>query len=266
MSTEARIIVTGGNDVSAWIPLTLSGEPRLTLPGVTQRGQNAITMGGGTSIEFTSGWTSLPLQVGGVSPEFAQHVSLAPANTCGPQTFSTNLSATTTFLVDTPNVVSWAVQTAVSNAATSSGRERVTNVELRVSSLFDTADLVEFEDGFENEFTHRVKQLVKTNGVSAVAEIAAVLFRSQIHSELVAQILLCLGRIEDDATYYARSAVLQCGLSSLSADVRDAAAVGIASMSDLNAIPSLERAVAREIIKDLKVDMQKALLELKRTA
>jgi hypothetical protein len=270
MSMETRIVFSGIGEIPLSTPLSLSGQ-RLDFIDFIYSQQSLATAPERTAMPFAS--AALTVQ-GGAATAFAQGQSSLGVQGAGTTICQVNssdlsvvdiadLSVGNTFLVNYVSPVSWNFQIAPSFSATSLGRETA-NLALRAESLFTSAYLVDFEDGFENTFTRRLIQFVAINGVPAVEEIARLLFASRIHSETAAHTLLCLARIEDRTTYYARSVVLQRGLSSSSADVRDAASVGIASMNDPNAIPSLERAAARETIQDLKLDMEKVISELKR--
>jgi len=134
-----------------------------------------------------------------------------------------------------------------------------------IERVFALADLVEFEDGIENEFTKQLQSLVKEWGGPAVVKLAPMIFRPTIRTEIAAQTLLCLGRIDDKDTVSARSRILRRGLLSSSAKVRDAATVGIASMGDRGATADLVAAVERESIPSLRDDMR-AVLEYLQTA
>jgi hypothetical protein len=124
---------------------------------------------------------------------------------------------------------------------------------------------VEFEDGFENKFTLRVMDLVKKYGNVAVEELARKLFRPELRPHIAAQTLLCLGRMDDRASYSMRSWVIRQGLRSSSAKVRDAAAVAIDSMYDISAQADLAKAIEREPVPTLKEDMQSVLESLRAT-
>lgn len=137
--------------------------------------------------------------------------------------------------------------------------ETAENLRSAVKKVLDLAEVVEFEDGVENAFTQQLAVLVRRKGSAAVEELATILFSSGISSEVVGQTLLCLGRIDDDASYLARSLTVQLGLSSSSSKVRDAAAVGMASLRDPHAKDSLARAIEKERIRDLKDDMKGVL-------
>ena len=128
-----------------------------------------------------------------------------------------------------------------------------------IKNIIASAELVEFDDGKENDFTKHLMNFVKDWGSSAVMQLGEVIFRSPIRSEVVGQVLLCLGRIEDKKSHLSRSKLLRRGLHSRSAKVRDAAAVGIASLGDHSAIEDLDAAIGRESIPSLKQDMRDVL-------
>jgi hypothetical protein len=128
-----------------------------------------------------------------------------------------------------------------------------------IERAFSIASRVEFEDGIENGFSMQLISLVKEWGVLAVDKITSKLLQRGVRSDIVAQTLLCFGRIEDVATRSARSRVVRQGLLSSSAKVRDAATVAIGSMLDVGAKADISAAIRRESVPSLKEDMQEVL-------
>jgi hypothetical protein len=145
-------------------------------------------------------------------------------------------------------------------------RETSQGLESSILELLELAELVEFEDGMENTFTRKVAALVAKNSSVAVEMLGTTILGPGVGSEIAAQTLLCLGRIEEDASYLARSWVLQRALFSPSAEVRDAATVGLSSLNDAHAAVSLTRAIEMERIRDLKIDMERVLSYLRSAA
>lgn len=132
-----------------------------------------------------------------------------------------------------------------------------------IDRAFASGEFLEFEDGVENEFTSQLMSMVKVWGGLGVRELATFMFRPGVRADIVAQALLCLGRIDDEDSYTTRARTLRRGLLAESAKVRDAAAVGIASISDLGASADLAKAIERETIPSLKEDMRAVLASLK---
>ncbi len=137
------------------------------------------------------------------------------------------------------------------------------DAEAAVARVLDLADQVDFEDGIENEFTKKLRGLVREYGGVALETLARTLFLPEIRTGIVVQSLLCLGRTDDAPSYPGRSWVLQRGLLSTSAKVRDAATVGICSLADVRAIGSLEAAASKESVRSLKEDMREVLSYLR---
>jgi len=131
-----------------------------------------------------------------------------------------------------------------------------------VGRAFAASDLVEFEDGKENEFTLQIIALVKQQGPQVVERIARALTDRKRSNETIAQTLLCLGRMHDPATLGARSRVVRKALNSPSAIVRDAATVAIDSMADRDATAELRTAIEREPVPSLRKDMESVLAYL----
>jgi hypothetical protein len=125
-----------------------------------------------------------------------------------------------------------------------------------------SAVFTEFEDGMENEVTLRIMRLLTQYGPSAVDKFARILSSGSARPEIVAQVLLCFGRTDDQATYSARSRAVREGLRSSSAKVRDAAGVAIDSMLDRSAEADLLVAIERERVPTLKQDMLSVLADL----
>jgi hypothetical protein len=185
--------------------------------------------------------------------------------------YGSTLSNTST--ATAPSVFGYSLlgQTAASNSVfegdafdvmyVPNGPQAVAKQELKstIEALLNLGTLLDFEDGLENEFTIQLDSLVKKYGSVAMEELAKTLFLPGVHLDVVTQTLLCLGRIEDETSYLARSWVLQRGLFSSSAKVRDAAAVGISSLADALAKDSLEVAIRKEPVRSLKADMQRVL-------
>jgi hypothetical protein len=132
-----------------------------------------------------------------------------------------------------------------------------------IEKAFSSAELIEFDDGIENRFTTELITVVKKWGSQVVPRIGATIFGSEISPEVAAQTLLCLGRIDDKDSFLSRSRTLRRGLCSPSAIVRDAAATGIGSLRDAEAMTDLAGAIRRESVPSVKEGMQAVLDYLK---
>lgn len=130
---------------------------------------------------------------------------------------------------------------------------------LSVKRTLALGELVEFDDGVEDEFAAELTRLVNDWGGLGVRKIAALISGPGVRTEVAAQTLLCLGRIDDRDSYQERSRALREGLASPSAKVRDAAAVGLASMMDVAAKADLGKAIEKETVPSLREDMREVL-------
>ncbi|MBT9160158.1 MAG: hypothetical protein DDT26_01431 [Dehalococcoidia bacterium] len=134
-----------------------------------------------------------------------------------------------------------------------------------VDAAFKEAIEQDFEDGMESEFSRRLPSLLRNYGIFAVQEIAHVITRGRVNSEVASEALRWLGRMDDPATHSSRLWLLEKSLASTSAQVRDGAALGLASMDDPDAIPSVKRAIERENYIELRKDMKQVLEDLEAT-
>lgn len=135
--------------------------------------------------------------------------------------------------------------------------------ELRFESLFRSARESHFEDGMESEFSRYLISLVQAYGPVSKDILARLIEDRTISPEVLSEALRWLGRMEGESTYEARLWLLEKGLNSPDATVRDGAALGLASMDDPRAIPYLEAAIQAEKLTDLRHDMEEVLDQLK---
>lgn len=120
----------------------------------------------------------------------------------------------------------------------------------------------EFEDGMEDDFTPQLTELIHDNAPATIETIRHEITSGRLGPEFSWHILRRLGAIDDHASRQARLSLLQECLFHASRWIRDGAALGLAFLGDRSVIASLERAVARESIPDLKDDLSKALKHL----
>lgn len=143
--------------------------------------------------------------------------------------------------------------------------KRPEDINQLVDAAFKEAIEQDFEDGMESEFSRRLPSLLRNYGIFAVQEIAHVITRGRVNSEVVSEALRWLGRMDDPATHSSRLWILEKSLALTSAQVRDGAALGLASMDDPDAIPSVKRAIERENYIELRKDMKQVLEDLEAT-
>jgi hypothetical protein len=139
----------------------------------------------------------------------------------------------------------------------------VGELQERVGRVFGMGAEESFEDGMISKFSSEICSLVINKGDFAILEISHLILKEKVAPELASEALRWLGRVDDDNTYLSRSWLLQRSLGSSSAYVRDGAALGMASMNDASAIPSLEKAIECEKCAELKSDLEEVLAQLK---
>jgi hypothetical protein len=134
--------------------------------------------------------------------------------------------------------------------------------ETRFKAAFQRGRQERFEDGMESNFSAELESLVRTYGPSSKEILAGLLEDNGVSAEVWGEAMRCLGRLDDPASQEARLWLLEKGLTSRSAFVRDSAALGLASMDHPSAIPYLQRAIEAEKIAELRADMNEVLAQL----
>jgi hypothetical protein len=154
------------------------------------------------------------------------------------------------------------VEEAEQGPSTLMQRELTRYVEDTIDHLFETSEEDNFEDGMESDFSRELASLVKKYGALAMAEISYLINYGRVDSEVASEALRWLARINDPSTYGWRLWLLEKSLSSDSPIVRDGAALGLVAMRDAHATEYIKKAIERESITELRLDLQGALEEL----
>lgn len=141
-------------------------------------------------------------------------------------------------------------------------QERPEEIEGLIDTLFEAAKDEYFEDGMESRFSNHLLSLVRKYGNWAMQEIAYLIIYERANPEVSSEALRWLGGMGHPATHAYRLWLLERSLSCSSARVRDAAALGLASMGEPHAIPFLEQAIAREKCIELRENLEQVLQEL----
>jgi hypothetical protein len=115
----------------------------------------------------------------------------------------------------------------------------------------------------ESQFAKDLESLVKTIGSYSTKVLASLMEEGSTSPAVLAETMRWIGRAEELLPISSRLSLLEKALSSNFAIVRDSAALGLASMDDIAAIPSLERAISSEPMSELKADMQQVLEQLR---
>ena len=157
--------------------------------------------------------------------------------------------------------------TPIAEGSTSLADSSATEQALDVSfdSLFDSAEDETFFDGEDGPFNQGIALAIEVYGQVAVRSFHKALMSHPQSAEVVEEALRSIGLIEDVRTHHSRLAILISALDSQNPRTRDAASVGIASMDDPAAIPSIERALHRETSVQLKESFRSTLMQLRET-
>ena len=129
----------------------------------------------------------------------------------------------------------------------------------RVASLLDAYAYFEFEEGIEEDFTPQVSELIRINALETIQAIKDEILTDRFDPEYVWNILRHLGGINDPRSRSERLLLLQEFLTHSSRWIRDGAALGLILLGESAARVSLQRAIDRERLPDLKADLSKAL-------
>jgi hypothetical protein len=131
-----------------------------------------------------------------------------------------------------------------------------------LQTMFREAREYRFEDGMESPFSAELSALVEHDGNRAVQALAGLLIGELIDAEVAAEALRWLGLINDPETADTRRWLLERCLWLSSARVRDGALLGLAFMDEADSLPSLMRAMQREVVPELRDDMQQVIAQL----
>ncbi len=131
-----------------------------------------------------------------------------------------------------------------------------------IEKLFAFASAEEFEDGMESEFSKKLVSIIKKHGKAAIEILEPVFIHEKKNAEIISEALRWIGRIEHRRTHSIRLQLLAQCLFSPSPQIRDGAALGLASMNDPEAIYSLQLAIRKESYVELREDMKQVLLQL----
>ena len=132
----------------------------------------------------------------------------------------------------------------------------------QVGRLFQSSKEEIFEEGMESNLTRGLSELIEERGSEVIAALTDLRHAEGSNSEIVAEALRWVGRIDHQSSYEARLTLLQRSLEDSSSRVRDAASVALAYLDDRRAVPAIRVAIARETYSELKMDLQHILSQL----
>lgn len=132
----------------------------------------------------------------------------------------------------------------------------------QADSIFASAKGEIFEDGIESDFSRKLSEFIMSFGHSAMEAIIPVLLSDHTNTEVSSEALRVIGRLNHKTTYRDRLWLLERGLYSASARLRDGAVIGLAFLNDPIAVTPLRSAIEREPIPELRHDMEQVLSQL----
>jgi HEAT repeats len=116
----------------------------------------------------------------------------------------------------------------------------------QVALAFATAEDDLFEDGMESEFSGTLRSLLTAHGAAVVTALDSLDFSSTANPEVAFESLKWLGTVDHDESRQSRRRLLERLLSSPSARIRYAAALGLAAMDDPVSLAALRGVIKRE--------------------
>ena len=135
-------------------------------------------------------------------------------------------------------------------------------LEQQARSIFFRAKEEVFEDGMESDFSQSLLSFIRSFGHSAMEVIIPIMRSEQTNTEIASEAFRILGRLNNKTTYRERLWLLERGLYSVSARVRDGAVLGLAFLNDPLVVAPLKAAIDRERIPELRKDMEQVLAQL----
>lgn|SRR5574341_618286 len=132
----------------------------------------------------------------------------------------------------------------------------------QANSIFGNAKEEIFEDGMESGFSRNLSDFIVSFGHSAMEAIIPLMLSERTNTEVASEAFRILGRLNHKTTYRDRLWLLERGLYSASARVRDGAILGLAFLNDPLAIAPLKSAIERELNLELRKDMEQILAQL----
>jgi hypothetical protein len=142
---------------------------------------------------------------------------------------------------------------------------RPAHITKSVMLLFANARDEVFEAGFESDFSKGVLSIVRAYRNLGVDAVRTTVLWEGTNQEIAAEALRWLGYFDDATTHSSRLWLLERCLFNASARIRNAAALGLASLDDPRAIIHLKEAIEKENDDELREDMLQVLAQLEST-
>lgn len=138
-------------------------------------------------------------------------------------------------------------------------------VERTLVEIFASCANEEFEFGYNSNLESQLEDFIQRYGVDAVQAIRKQIPHRQFSVDLAIETLHTLGRSRHISSHTERFFLLISTLTSTSANIRSATALGLSYLDDIQAIPALEKALNSETQISVKSWMKRVLKQLKET-
>ena len=135
-------------------------------------------------------------------------------------------------------------------------------VEAEVISCLARVEVEELENGMTLALGTQVATLVEKYGDSAINVLSSVISSGKVVPDVASHVLRWLGRINHPQSIQRRLWILMYSLRSPFSEIRDGAALGLASLGNPLAIPSLRAAIHHERFRALRRSMEAILRQL----
>lgn len=132
----------------------------------------------------------------------------------------------------------------------------------RLDKLFSAAHDETFEDGMNSIFSANLNHIIQIHGSAAVNALERIIRERYVNVAIIEEALRQVGRIGDARTHNSRLFLLEHALESPNTRIRDAASIGIEAMDDPAAVPSLQKAIAKEQYEQLRQNFRDVLAQL----
>ena len=133
----------------------------------------------------------------------------------------------------------------------------------KLRELFRNVDEEIFKDGMSSKFSTALCGIISEYGIVAVKQLEKMTLARDAPVDIAEEVLRQVGHIRDTVTHDARLTLLERALESPELYIRDGAAIGIESMGDPRAVPSLERALEHETYEWLSQYIQDVIVHLR---
>jgi hypothetical protein len=114
----------------------------------------------------------------------------------------------------------------------------------------------------ETDFARGLDSLATRYGAAALVKIGELIQAEEPEMPAASEAVRWLGRRQEAQTHALRLWLIEQALSSPVPAIRDSAGLALASLDDPSAIPTLQAAIARERIEELRQDLELVLDQL----